>query len=225
MHGRPELLYLISSCALANILSLTGARAITAPHGERDTGHQVAFFIYRRADGRPYLGVKKTSTKQFPQFHAENGRWVKGPPQGPRIPYRLPELVRAPLNVWTVIAAGEKDVAMALAAALPGKLEKVIDALGLTAALGFIATTNPEGERKGAWAPELNAWFQGRRVAIMEDHDATGEAHVIEVAEALRGIAADIRIITSCGQSRSGLVASPAGPFRGQRRRSAAIAG
>ena len=60
-----------------------------------------------------------------------------------------------------------------------------------------MATTNPEGERKGAWAPELNAWFAGRkRIAIMEDNDATGRAHVLEVAEALRGIVPDIRIVT-----------------------------
>jgi DNA polymerase len=147
------------------------------PHGEHDSEHHVAFFIYRHADGQPYLGVKKTSTKQFPQFHVENGRWVKGPPQGPKIPYYLPELIRAPLHTWIVIAAGEKDAETA-------------------AALGFVATTNPEGERKGAWVPELSAWFHGRRVAIMEDHDTTGEAHVIEVAEALRGIASDIRIVT-----------------------------
>jgi DNA polymerase I-like protein with 3'-5' exonuclease and polymerase domains len=31
----------------------------------RDTGRRVAFFVYRHADGRPYLGVKKTSTKRF----------------------------------------------------------------------------------------------------------------------------------------------------------------
>ena len=37
------------------------------PHGEHNTGHQVAFFVYHHADGRPYLGVKKTSTKQFVQ--------------------------------------------------------------------------------------------------------------------------------------------------------------
>jgi RecA-family ATPase len=63
--------------------------------------------------------------------------------------------------------------------------------------LGFAATTNPEGERKGAWAPELNAWFAGRKcVAIMEDNDETGCTRVIEVAEALRGIVADVRIVS-----------------------------
>jgi DNA polymerase bacteriophage-type len=148
------------------------------PHGERDTGHQLAFFIYKHADGRPYLGVKKTSTKQFPQYHWTGSGWSLGPPKGPKIPYRLPELIKTPLNAWVLICAGEKDAETA-------------------AALGFAATTNPEGERKGAWAPELNAWFAGRKhIAVMEDNDATGRAHVIEVADALRGIIPDIRIVT-----------------------------
>jgi hypothetical protein len=43
----------------------------------------------------------------------------------------------------------------------------------------------------------LNAWFAGRqRVAIMEDNDPTGQAHVLEVANALRGVVPDIRIVT-----------------------------
>jgi RecA-family ATPase len=148
------------------------------PAGERDTGKRVAFYVYRHADGQLYLAVKKTSTKQFPQYHWDGRKWAKGAPKGPKIPYRLPELIKAPLDALIVIAAGEKDAETA-------------------AALGFVATTNPEGEGKGKWVPELNAWFAGRkRVAIMEDNDATGCAHVLEVAEALRGIVPDIRIVT-----------------------------
>jgi DNA polymerase bacteriophage-type len=148
-------------------------------HGERDTGRTVAFYIYKHADGSPYLGVKRTSTKQFPQFHWTGAKWEKGAPQGVRIPYRLPELIKAARDRWVLICAGEKDANSA-------------------AALGFIATCNPEGEKKGAWVPELNAWFAGRpRVAIMEDNDKTGQAHVIEVANALRGIGIpDIRIVS-----------------------------
>jgi len=148
------------------------------PHGERDTGQRVAFFVYRHADGQPYLGVKKTSTKQFPQYNWNGHQWVKGAPKGPKIPYRLPELIKTPLDALITIAAGEKDAETA-------------------AALSFVATTNPGGEGKGKWLPELNAWFVGRkRVAIMEDNDATGRAHVLEVAEALRNIVPDIRIVT-----------------------------
>jgi RecA-family ATPase/DNA polymerase I-like protein with 3'-5' exonuclease and polymerase domains len=146
--------------------------------GEQDTGQQVAFFIYRHADGTNYLGIKKTSTKQYPQFHWTGSNWARGKPNGLKIPYRLPELIRAPVDDWVLICAGEKDAETA-------------------ARLGFVATTNPEGERKGAWAPELNPWFAGRkRVAIMEDNDTTGRTHTLEVANALRGIVPDIRIVT-----------------------------
>jgi hypothetical protein len=104
--------------------------------------------------------------------------WAQGAPKGPKIPYRLPELIKASVDDWVLICAGEKDADTA-------------------AGLGFVVTTNPEGERKGAWVPELNAWFAGRkRVAVMEDNDATGRAHVVEVADALRGIVPDIRIVT-----------------------------
>ncbi len=146
-------------------------------HGERDTGRQVAFYVYKHADGSPYLGVKRTSTKQFPQYHLNGAKWEKGAPAGLRIPYRLPELIKAKRDRWVLICAGEKDANSA-------------------AALGFVATCNPEGEKKGAWVPELNTWFAGRpRVAIMEDNDKTGQAHAIEVANALRGIVPEIRIV------------------------------
>src|SRR5262249_22614895 len=136
-------------------------------------GKQVAFYIYCDARGRPCLAVKRTTTKQFPQYHWENNCWLLGAPKGAKIPYRLPELLDAPRDALVLICAGEKDAETA-------------------AALGFVSTTNSGGEGKGQWTPELNAWFVGRqRVAIMEDNDATGRAHVLEVANALRGLVPD----------------------------------
>ncbi|PWT84876.1 MAG: hypothetical protein C5B56_14885 [Proteobacteria bacterium] len=149
------------------------------PHGERETGAKEAFYIYLDARGRHYLGVQRTSTKQFPQFHWNGTQWIKGLPKGfVKIPYRLPELLDAPADALIVIAAGEKDAETA-------------------ARLGFVATTNSGGEGKGQWTPELNRWFAGKqRVAVMEDNDDTGRAHAIEVADALYGIVPDIRIVT-----------------------------
>jgi DNA polymerase len=148
------------------------------PRGERRTGQQVAFYIYRDARGRFYLGVKRTSTKQFPQYHWSGRQWRKGLPKGfLKIPYRLPELLDAPPGDWVVIAAGEKDAETA-------------------ARLGFTATTNSGGEGPGQWTPELNRWFSGfKRVAIMEDNDEAGYAHAAEVAKALEGIVPNIRIV------------------------------
>jgi hypothetical protein len=149
------------------------------PHGERETGTKETFYIYADARGRHYLGVQRTSTKQFPQYHWTGQQWQKGLPKGfAKLPYRLPELLDAPADAWVVVAAGEKDAETA-------------------ARLGFVATTNSGGEGKGQWTPELNRWFAGKqRVAVMEDNDDTGKAHAVEVASALSGIVPDIRIVT-----------------------------
>src|SRR5262249_43148811 len=79
------------------------------PSGEREWGSDVAEYIYRDKDGEPYLCVKRTSEKQFPQYHRENGRWKKGAPKGAKLPYRLPQLLAAAPEVPVLICEGEKD--------------------------------------------------------------------------------------------------------------------
>src|SRR5262249_7679824 len=84
------------------------------PHGERDDrGRHVAEYFHRDLKGALYLKVVKRVTKSgkksFPQYHLENGCWVKGKPNGPALPYRLPELLAAPPNATVQICEGEKD--------------------------------------------------------------------------------------------------------------------
>jgi hypothetical protein len=88
----------------------------------------VAEYIYKLADGTPYLLVKRTPDKSFPQYHWTGSAWQKGKPQGPKIPYRLPELIAAQV---VYIVEGEKDA----------------DRL---ASLGLVATTSSEGA--GKWS-------------------------------------------------------------------------
>ena len=72
----------------------------------------LAEYVYRDARGEPYLLVRKCldgkGKKQFPQFHWDGTQWLKGKPGGPKIPYRLPELVAAP-NAVIYFCEGEKD--------------------------------------------------------------------------------------------------------------------
>ena len=146
------------------------------PSGERMFGSTAAEYIYLDQNKQPYLKVRRTSAKQFPQFHLENGRWVKGAPKGPHIPYRLPELIAAAPDVSVWCCEGEKDS-------------------DNTAALGLVATTNSGGA--GKWWPELNQWFKGKQcVYIPEDNDDTGRAHARLVAENLHGIVPDVRIVS-----------------------------
>jgi DNA polymerase bacteriophage-type len=143
--------------------------------GEREWGSELAEYIYRDISGAHYLRVVRTSAKQFPQYHRENDRWVKGKPAGPRIPYRLPELLAAPAAESVFICEGEKDV-------------------DNVAELGLIATTNPEGA--GKWTDDLNKWFAGKQIYILGDNDSSGRAHVAKVAAALHGIVPEIRIVS-----------------------------
>jgi hypothetical protein len=144
--------------------------------GEREWGREAVNYVYRDAIGQPYLRVVRTSAKQFPQFHWENGRWVKGKPNGLKILYRLPELLAAAPDASIWVCEGEKDA-------------------DNVAALGLVATTNPEGA--GKWVSELAKWLAGKqRVNILEDNDAAGRAHAAKVASTLYGIVPDVRIVS-----------------------------
>jgi DNA polymerase bacteriophage-type len=145
--------------------------------GERETGSAVEAYVYRDAGGHEHTKVVRTSTKQFPQYHKEGGKWVSGKPAGPKLPYRLPELIAADPEEEVYVAEGEACA----------------DAV---AALGLLATTNSEGA--GKWTADLDCWFIGKkRVYVCEDNDEPGRAHAAEVVEHMRAIGVkDIRVLS-----------------------------
>jgi DNA polymerase len=144
--------------------------------GERMLGSTVGEYVYLDEDRNPYLKVRRTSAKQFPQFHMEAGRWKAGAPKGPKIPYRLPELLAAAPDTPIWIPEGEKDCDNA-------------------ATLGLVTTTNSGGA--GKWSSDLNRYFKGRQTAyILEDNDDAGRAHARKVAYALHGIVPELRIVS-----------------------------
>lgn len=126
-------------------------------------------YVYRTADGENYLKVCRTDPKgAFPQFHWDGARWRSGKPKGPKIPYRLPDI----LDRQTVfVVEGEKDA----------------DKL---AALGFASTTASEGA--GKWTADLNQWFKDRTVYVIADNDEPGRAHAEMVRKNLDGVAREI---------------------------------
>ena len=142
-------------------------------------GRRLAEYVYRDADGEPYLLVRKyldgNGKKQFPQFHWDGTQWLKGKPAGPKIPYRLPELLAAPTTVGLFLRGREGRRCSRQAACL-------------------VATTASEGA--GAkWAPELTPYFKDRRVVILPDADEPGRKHAQKVAKALYDVAASIKVV------------------------------
>lgn len=95
-----------------------------------------------------------------------------------RVPYRLPQLLAAPVGTPVYVCEGEKDA----------------DNL---AALDLIATTNAGGAMK--WhtldRSTVAKAFRNRHVVILPDNDEPGHKHADQVAKALKGIAADVRIV------------------------------
>ena len=151
--------------------------------GEREWGETVAEYIYKDQFGRPYLKVARTSKKQFPQYHLEGDRWVKGPSKGRKIPYRLPELLpHEPESLstvyheaWVHLFEGEKDADNG-------------------AALGLVATAHSQGAE--GWSDDLVPWFIGRKVVIHEDNDNAGRKHTRAVVAALQSVTKEIRVLT-----------------------------
>jgi hypothetical protein len=145
-----------------------------SPGGAKPWSPIVARYVYRQADGTLYLQVCRTQAKTFFQNRWNGQMWVSGAPEGAKIPYRLPELVAAPLTAKVHITEGEKDA----------------DAL---AELGFVATTNSEGAAN--WTDDLNERFRDRHIYIHEDNDEEGRKRVQRIARSLDPIAASVRVI------------------------------
>jgi hypothetical protein len=140
---------------------------------EREPPNSIeAEYEYKLADGTPYLRVVRGRNKKFWQKHWTGSGWVNGKPKGPKIPYRLPELLAA-ADKPVFVCEGEKDAHR-------------------LASYGLVATSASEGA--GKWTAELNHWFEGRTVYVLADNDKAGEDHACIVAENLHGIAADVRV-------------------------------
>lgn len=134
-------------------------------------------YVYNQDDGTPYLRVVRGGNKNFWQERWNGRGWEKGKPQGPKIPYRLPQLIAA-TDKPVFVCEGEKDA----------------DRL---ASHGLVATSASEGA--GKWKEELNRWFERRTVYVLADNDEPGAAHALEVAKNLHGIAAEVRIVNLPG--------------------------
>ena len=133
-------------------------------------GSALAQYVYRQADGTPYLRVVRPG---FYQSHWNGTAWVKDAPAGPKIPYRLPELLAAEHDD-VLIVEGEKDA-------------------DNVAALGFTATTNSGGA--GKFTAELADYFKGKNVYILPDNDEAGARHAQQVAATLLDVAKSVRIV------------------------------
>ena len=143
----------------------------------------VATYDYRDATGKLLFQVVRYEPKDFRQRRPDgNGGWTWKLDGVPRVLYRLPELLAAPSSEWVFVPEGEKDV-------------------DNVRALSLVGTTNPGGA--GTWHKlDDDSALHGRRVAVLGDKDAQGRKHAGQVARALNGKAAEVRIVELPGEGK-----------------------
>jgi len=125
-------------------------------------------------------------------WDAEKKGW-KAEPMVRRVPYRLPELLKADKSRWVLVVEGEKQA---------DRLAK----------MGFITTTNVGGA--GKWLDEYGTILSGRNVCVLPDNDPqakeksgelrfhkdgrpvrAGWDHAVDVAKNCRACNCKVRIL------------------------------
>lgn len=132
----------------------------------------VARYPYTDETGKSLFRQVRFEPKGF-AFQRPDGKggWIWGLTGVRRVPYRLPEVLKA-TKVW--IAEGEKDA------------ETLRD-------LGLAATSNPGGA--GRWSDEYSRFLKGKKVRIVQDDDGPGRRHAQQVAESVAKFAAEVKLL------------------------------
>jgi uncharacterized protein DUF3631 len=155
----------------------------------------VATYPYCDERGNLLFEVVRLQPKTFRQRRPNGaGGWVWNTKGIRQVPYRLPQLLAAPVDQLIFIVEGEKDV----------------DRL---AEVGLLATCNPGGAAKPRpdgkppkpkWRPELNPFFARRQVMVIPDNDDAGQFHARAVATNLVPLAARVAILELPGLPEKG---------------------
>lgn len=151
---------------------------------QAQTRRIVATYEYRDESGALLFESVRYEPKSFTQRQPDGqGGWLWDLKGVRRVPYKLPELLAADKALLVFNPEGEKDV----------------DRL---AALGLVATTNPQGA--GKWRAEYSPFLAGRHVVILPDNDEVGRKHSEQVARAVAPLAASIKIVNLPGLAEKG---------------------
>lgn len=137
-----------------------------------------AAYDYRDERGTLLYQVVRLIPKSFRQRRPDgNGGWEWKTAGMRRVLYRLPELLKAPLDAFVFVVEGEKDVDTIRAA-------------------GGVATCNPMGAEKWSQSEECaRVALADRHIVIIIDADEVGRKHGEEVASALADVAATVRVL------------------------------
>jgi hypothetical protein len=156
-------------------------------------GTIAATYDYTDAAGRLiYQSVRYKKPKDFRQRRPNGkGGWKWDMDGVTRVPFNLPELVRA--NV-VLIAEGEKDTLNLQVAAA-----KFPDNDG---ELSYAATCNIGGA--GNWVDEHSPYFAGKKAFVFQDNDDAGRKHTRQVCTSVSKYAQGVHLVELPGLAERG---------------------
>jgi hypothetical protein len=147
--------------------------------GGREPSKVVRRYPYLDAQGQFVFEILRYAPKNFGRRIPVAWVWKdivgSNSAQGPRILYRLPEVLVAP---EVLIVEGEKDCETARS-------------------LGLVATCNPGGSSR--WHQDYVEVFRGKRVEIISDADDGGRRHARQIAGSLVPVAHSVKLIEFLG--------------------------
>jgi putative DNA primase/helicase len=169
--------------SIVGVLGLTMADLFEPPAAKPARGGAdqiVATYPYVDENNVLLYEVVRFEPKDFRQRRPDGrGGWIWKLGDARRVPYRLPELLAAKAEGELIyIPEGEKDVES-------------------LCAWGLCATTNSGGAARDC--PEMIEPLRGAHVVLLPDDDEPGRKHVDALAGALRGVAADVRVLALPG--------------------------
>jgi hypothetical protein len=167
----------MAGCTSDQVLKAAGVEwsALFPDVDDQPKRHIVASYDYVSLEGDLVHQTVRYEPKGFSQRRPDgHGGWIWNLQDIEPVLYRLPILANADPTDWVYLCEGEKDA------------DRLAD-------LDLIATTAAMGA--GKWRPSYSEALRGRKVAIIADLDEPGQRHAQQVARALLGVAAQVRII------------------------------
>jgi putative DNA primase/helicase len=160
---------------------------IVAEWTYHDDAGETAYTIKRWEPGRGRDGKSNGKRKSYSQ-HLADGKPGKALVQ---LPYHLPQLITARTGgAFVVVTEGEKAA-------------DAVTALGVTATTWAGGTSTATPGDLCTWTPAFAEHFRGARVALWPDNDDVGRAAMLAIANALKGVAAEVLTIAD-GQNLKG---------------------
>jgi hypothetical protein len=177
--------YYCQACHVkGNLKTFCETKGIPYPKQKTNWTEPEATFDYQDEDGELLYQACRFPGKEFKQRRPDgNGKWIYQVKGIRRVPYRLPELLKADPVKWVFIPEGEKHC----------------DRLY---SLGLIATCNIGGAEK--WTSELSPYLKDRKVCILPDNDDPGQRHGQKVAHSLCLVAKEVRVLNLPGLKPKG---------------------